>query len=126
MIKKLIVILLLVILFSGIANAGIFFPKGFTPGLMSLYDFGATKAWWEGLFIPVLGASDYVYLEGGALTVIEKTTPALGVSFNVPKILSLIPGVKVEITGLITIGYGIARNLRDKCTMHGITIRKSF
>ena len=124
--KKLIIALLLVILFSGIANAGIFFPKGFTPGLMSLYDFGATKAWWEGLFIPVLGASDYVYLEGGALTVIEKTTPAVSFSFNIPKILSLIPGVTVEIKGFVTIGYGVARNLRDKVTMHGLTIRKSF
>jgi len=124
--KKLITVVLLVAFCVGISNAGVFFPKGFTPGLMSLYDFGATKAWWEGLFIPILGASDYVYLEGGALTTIEKTTPAISVSFNVPKILSLIPGVTVEIKGLVTIGYGIARNLRDKCTMHGLTIRRSF
>lgn len=122
-----VVAILLVVLMVSVAKAeGLFFPKGFTPNLLSLYDLGATKAWWEGLALPVVGVKDYVYLEFGALTVIEKTTPEVGVSFNVPKILSLLPGVKLEITGLVTIGYGIARNIRDKVTMHGVTIRKSW
>ena len=129
--KKLFVVILILlvalILVATPAKAdGLFFPKGFTPNLLSLYDLGATKDWWEGLVVPVIGAKDYAYLEFGALTVIDKTTPVLGVSFNVPKILSLFPGVTVEIKGLVTVGYGIARNLRDKVTMHGVTIRKSW
>jgi len=125
--KKLLVVSLLVCLLAGPALAGgLFFPKGFTPSLLSLYDLGGTKAWWEGLCVPVIGAKDYAYLEFGALTVIETTTPTLGISFDVPKILSMLPGITIEIPGMITIGYGIARNIRDKVTLHGITIRKSW
>ena len=65
--KKLIVAILLVGLLASPAFAsGLFFPKGFTPSLISLYDFGETKAWWEGLALPVMGAKDYVYLDFGA------------------------------------------------------------
>jgi len=125
--RKLLIVFLLVIFFSRVAHAGIFFPRGFTPSILSLYDLGKTKAWWEGPVLAVLGAKDYVYLDFGALTVIEKTTPVGGISFNIPKILALLPGIPdIEIKGLVTIGYGISRNIRDACTMHGLTIRKSF
>lgn len=125
--KKILVAILLVGLLASPAFAsGLFFPKGFTPSLLSLYDFGPTNAWWEGSALPVIGVKDYVYLDFGGLTVIEKTTPIIGFSFNIPKVLSLFPGIKVEIAGLITLGYGVARNFRDKVTMHGLTIRKSW
>lgn len=127
--KKLFVVILLVLLIWLAATPAmaskIFLPKGLTPSIISLYDVAKTKLWWEGVALPLLGVLDYAYLDVGLLTIIEKTTPEVGISFNVPKILSLLPGIPN--VGLpVTVGYGISRNTRDACTMHGFTIRKSW
>jgi len=103
----------------------VFLPKGFTPSIISLYDLGPTKDWWEGLGLPLLGYKDYVYFDVGILTVIKETTPEAGISFDVPRILSLLPGIPY-VNLPVTVGYGISRNVRDECTMHGFTIRKSW
>ena len=127
--KKLFIVILLVLLIWLAATPAmaskVFFPKGFTPSILSLYDLGHTKSWWEGLAIAVIGVKDYAYLDVGVLTIIKETTPEIGVSFDIPKVLSLLPVIP-NIALPVTIGYGIARNFRDACTMHGFTIRKSW
>ncbi len=117
--KRLLVAILLVGLFVGSALAEpILLPVG--PRAVSMYDWGETDAFWNGLFLPVAGYRELVYLDVGFLTVIEETTPAIGLSANIPNLLSLIPGVSMKISEPITFGWAISYNFRSQYWMNGL------
>jgi hypothetical protein len=120
--KRLLVAILLVgLLVSPLWAEGLkelILPSG--PRAISLYDWNKTNAFWDGLFLPVAGYRELVYLDVGFLTVIEETTPALGVSLNIPNVLSLIPGVSLKISEPVTFGYAASYNFRNKYWMSGL------
>lgn len=117
--KKLIVAILLVgLLATPVLAEKIILPAG--PRAISMYDWGETKTFWDGLFLPVAGYRELVYLDVGFLTVIEESTLAIGFSTNVPNLLSLIPGVTLKISEPITFGYTISYNFRSKYWMNGL------
>lgn len=114
-----VVAILLVGLLVSVASAEkIILPAG--PRAVSMYDWGETDAFWDGLFLPVAGYREIVYVDVGFLTVIEETTPAIGFSTNVPNLLSLIPGVSMKISEPITFGYAVSYNFRNKNWMNGL------
>ena len=117
--KRLLVAVLLVGLLVGSALAEpVLLPAG--PRAVSMYDWGESKAFWDGLFLPVAGYRELLYLDVGFLTVIEETTPAIGLSANIPNLLSLIPGVTMKISEPITFGWAVSYNFRSKYWMNGL------
>ena len=121
MIKKLTVAVLLVLfLVTPLMAESIFLPSG--PRAISLYDFNRTHQWWNGVALVLLGYKDLVYLDGGLMTVIEQTTPAVGLSANIPNLISLIPGIELNISEPLTFGYAVSYNLRDGYWMSGIYV----
>jgi len=117
--KILVVAVLLVGLLVGSALAEpILLPAG--PRAVSMYDWGETDSFWDGLFLPVAGYREILYLDVGFLTVIEETTPAIGLSANIPNLLSLIPGVSMKISEPITFGWAVSYNFRSKYWMNGL------
>lgn len=119
--KKILVAILLVGLLVGSALAEpILLPTG--PRAVSMYDWGETDSFWDGLFLPVAGYREVLYLDVGFLTVVEETTPAIGWSVNVPNLLSLIPGVSMKINEPITFGWAVSYNFRSKYWMNGLYI----
>jgi len=117
--KKIIVTILLVgLLTMPLMAERIILPSG--PRAISMYDFNKTHAFWDGLFLPVAGYRELIYLDAGFLTIIEETTPAIGLSANIPNVLSLIPGVSLKISEPVTFGGAVSYNFRNQYWMSGI------
>ena len=112
------VVLLLLLVGSFVHAEKIILPSG--PRIVTAYDLIETNKFWDGVFLPLAGYKELVYLDVGALTVIEETTWAIGISANVPNLLSLIPGVTINLKDPITFGWTSSYNFRSKYWMGGL------
>jgi len=94
--------------------------------VVSFYDFNETHQIWDGLMYSVASyvyaGKELFYLDGGLLTIIEETTPAIGISGNIPNLLSLIPGINMNIGETVTFGGAVSYNFRDGHWMSGLYI----
>jgi len=123
--KFLVVILLLGMLAMPVlADVNIrLIPSG--PRPISMYDFATTKAWWNGFAYSLVLFWDILCIDATALTVVEETTPGLGGSIDIPKLLSVIPGIDIDL-GVLTIGGTGTYNFRNSYWMAGVSIGRAF